>query len=64
MGRSAMERDFTLNSAAIRFNCNKHQPLFYADFRRLAAKKAPASSKNSFFLSNVGFLYPALSPAF
>ena len=48
MERPAIKRNFTLNPAVIRFHCNKDQPLFFAGFRRLAAKKALASSKNSF----------------
>lgn len=48
MKHSTIKRNFALNPAVIRFNCNKHQSLFFADFRRLAEKKALASSRNSF----------------
>ena len=45
----AVERSFTLHHAVIRFHSDKHHSLFLADLRRLAAKKALASSRNSFF---------------
>ena len=46
--RIAVKTDFSDVSAVICPDCYIHQSLFFPDFWRLAAKKAAASSKNSF----------------
>src|SRR5699024_7747931 len=45
---SAVERDFPGSPAVLCLQCQKDHSLVFADFRRLAAKKALASSRNSF----------------
>ena len=45
---SAVERDFSSNPAVLCLQSQKDHSLVFADFRRLAAKKALASSRNSF----------------
>src|SRR5699024_2762498 len=45
---SAVERDFPGSPAVLCLQCQKDHSLVFTDFRRLAAKKALASSRNSF----------------
>ena len=48
MKRITIKRNPPLYSAAVCLDINKPHPQVFADFRRLAAKKALASAKNSF----------------
>jgi len=53
----AVKVDFSLDSVVIRLEHYEFQALYFPDFRRLAAKKAEASSRNSFSSSNSRFFF-------